>query len=50
MQKKILLRIAIIIIGIGILPQKVAMFAGQHNWYDTTQSGDQIPVRNVIQI
>jgi hypothetical protein len=42
MQKKILLGIAIIIIGIGILLQKGAIFAGQHNWYDTTQSSDQI--------
>ena len=42
MQKKILLGIAIMAIGIGVLPQTIAMFAGQHNWYDTTQP-NQIP-------
>src|SRR3972149_3112889 len=43
MKKKILLGIIIMVIGIGILPQTVALFAGQHDWYDTTQSGNQVP-------
>ena len=43
MQKKIFLGIAILAIGVFVLPQTVAMFAGQHNWYDTTQSGNQVP-------
>jgi hypothetical protein len=43
MKKKILLGITIMVIGIGILPQTVALFAGQHDWYDTTQSGNQVP-------
>ena len=30
-------------IGIVILPQTIAMFAGQHNWYDTTLAGNQVP-------
>lgn len=43
MQKKILLGIAIMAVGIGILPQTIAMFAGQHDWYDITQSSVKIP-------
>jgi hypothetical protein len=43
MQKKILLGIAIMAIGVIILPQTIAMFAGQHDWYDTTQTGNQAP-------
>lgn len=43
MQKKILLGIAIMAIGIIVLPQTVAIFAGQHDWYDTTQNGNQVP-------
>lgn len=43
MNKKLWLGIAILAIGIFILPQTVAMFAGQHNWYDTTQAGNQVP-------
>lgn len=42
MQKKIWLFIAVFAIGIVILPQTIAMFAGQHNWYDTTQAGNQV--------
>lgn len=42
MQKKILLGIAIMAIGIIILPQTIAMFAGQHDWYDITEN-EQIP-------
>jgi hypothetical protein len=43
MQKKYWLIIAVMAIGIVVLPQTIAMFAGQHNWYDTTQAGSQIP-------
>lgn len=43
MQKKFLLVIAVVAIGIIVLPQTVAMFAGQHDWYDTTQIGNQVP-------
>lgn len=43
MQKRYWLIIAIAAIGIVILPQTIAMFAGQHNWYDTTLPGSQVP-------
>jgi hypothetical protein len=43
MDKKILLALAAIAIGIVALPQTIAMFAGQHNWYDTTLPGNQVP-------
>ncbi len=43
MNNKILLGIAIIAIGIFVLPQTYSLFAGQHNFYDTTQTGNQVP-------
>ena len=43
MDNKIWLGIAIFAIGVVILPQTIAMFSGQHNWYDTTQAGNQVP-------
>jgi hypothetical protein len=43
MQKKYWLMIAVMAIGIVVLPQTIAMFAGQHNWYDTVQAGNQVP-------
>ena len=42
MDKKLFLVLAAIAIGIVALPQTIAMFAGQHNWYDTTVP-NQIP-------
>ena len=35
MNKKIWLTVAVIAIGIVVLPTTIAMFAGQHNFYDT---------------
>ena len=43
MDKRILLVLAAIAIGIVALPSTIAMFAGQHNWYDTTLAGNQVP-------
>lgn len=43
MSKKILLLIAILAIGIIIIPATVSLFAGEHNWYDTMQNGNQVP-------
>ena len=43
LDKKIWLGIAVLAIGTFVLPQTVAMFSGQHNWYDTTQVGNQVP-------
>ncbi len=37
MEKKVWLLIAVLAIGVLVLPQTIAMFAGQHNWYDTFQ-------------
>jgi hypothetical protein len=42
MDKKILLGIAIFAIGIFVLPETVALFAGQHDFYDTLQTGNQV--------
>ncbi len=42
MNTKILLAIAVLTIGIFVMPQTVALFAGQHDWYDTTQPGNQV--------
>jgi nitrate/TMAO reductase-like tetraheme cytochrome c subunit len=42
MQKKIWLALAVVAIGIVVLPQTIAMFAGQHDWYDTTLPGNQV--------
>ena len=39
MDKKILLGIAALAIGLVVLPQTIALFAGQHDWYDTTAAG-----------
>lgn len=44
MNSKILLGIGIFAIGILVLPQTVALFAGQHNFYDTqATTGNDIP-------
>lgn len=43
MDKKIWLVVAAISIGVIVLPQTIAMFAGQHDWYDTPLSGNQVP-------
>lgn len=41
--KIVLLGIAIVSIGLFALPQTMALFVGQHDWYDTTPAGIQIP-------
>lgn len=43
MNTKVLLGIAVIAIGIFILPETFALFSGQHNFYDTIQGGNQVP-------
>lgn len=44
MNKKLLLGIAVLAIGIVVLPQTIAMFSGQHNFYDTlTIGGSGVP-------
>jgi len=43
MNKIILLLIAVAAIGIVVLPQTVALFAGQHSMYDTIGTGNQVP-------
>lgn len=44
MEKRLILPLlAVITLGVVILPETYALFAGQHNFYDTTQSGNQIP-------
>jgi len=43
MNKIILLLIAVAAIGIVILPQTLALFAGQHSMYDTIGTGNQVP-------
>lgn len=35
MNKKILLGLAVMAIGVIVLPQTISLFAGQHNFYDT---------------
>ena len=35
MNKKILLGLAVMVIGVIVLPQTISLFAGQHNFYDT---------------
>lgn len=39
----ILLGIAVASMGLVVLPETLALFAGQHNFYDTTQTGIQVP-------
>lgn len=44
MNKKFLLGVAILAIGLVVFPQTIAMFAGQHNFYDTVlTTGNDIP-------
>ncbi|MDY6965904.1 MAG: cytochrome c3 family protein [Halobacteriota archaeon] len=38
-----LLLVAIVAIGIFALPSTMAMFGGQHNWYDINPTGNQVP-------
>ena len=42
-QKLGLILVAIIAIGIFALPSTIAMFGGQHNWYDIGPTGNQVP-------
>lgn len=42
-QKLGLILVAVIAIGIFALPSTMAMFGGQHNWYDLGPSGNQVP-------
>ena len=41
-QRIVLLGIAIVAIGLFILPETIAMFVGQHDFYDTTGVGNQV--------
>jgi len=42
-NKLILIGIAIAAIGLVALPQTLALFSGQHNWYDISPAGNQVP-------
>ncbi|MDY6865110.1 MAG: multiheme c-type cytochrome [Halobacteriota archaeon] len=42
-NKIALLMVAILAIGIFALPSTMAMFGGQHNWYDLEDDGNQVP-------
>jgi len=42
-NKAILIGIGILAVGLVALPQTLALFQGQHNWYDTTTSINGIP-------
>ena len=42
-NKITLLLVAIVAIGIFALPSTMAMFGGQHNWYDLGPEGNQVP-------
>ena len=42
-QKIGLIIVAVIAIGIFALPSTMALFGGQHNWYDLGSSGNQVP-------
>lgn len=42
-NKLILIGVAIMAIGLIALPQTLALFAGQHNFYDTMGAGNGIP-------
>ncbi|MCW7076928.1 MAG: hypothetical protein OCU18_06540 [Candidatus Syntrophoarchaeum sp.] len=39
----LLLMIAVLAIGIFALPQSVALFSGQHSWYNLTPQGNDVP-------
>jgi len=41
--KLVLAAIILLAIGVVILPSTVSLFAGQHNWYNVSPTGNQIP-------
>ena len=44
-SERLVLLAAIIGLGIVVLPETYSMFAGQHNFYDTTTNGLQVPCK-----
>ncbi|MDY6866113.1 MAG: hypothetical protein SVY15_09125 [Halobacteriota archaeon] len=42
-RKLMLMLVAVLAVGIFALPSTVAMFGGQHNWYDLEPSGNDVP-------
>ncbi len=42
-NKVLLIALGIMAIGLVALPQTLALFVGQHNWYDTTTSANGVP-------
>ncbi len=42
-NKTLLIGLGILAIGLVALPQTLALFVGQHNWYDTTTSANGVP-------
>lgn len=42
-NKTLLIGIGILAVGLLALPQTLALFIGQHNWYDTTTTENGIP-------
>ncbi len=45
MVKFILVLAVVISLGIYLLPATVSIFLGQHNWYNISQAGNQIPCK-----
>ena len=41
----LLLSVAIVAVGLFVLPQTLSLFAAQHSWYDPKD--EKIPARNV---
>ncbi len=42
-NKTLLIGIGILAVGLLALPQTLALFVGQHNWYDTTTAENGVP-------
>ena len=43
--KGLILLSVIIIFGITVLPEVYALFSGQHDFYDTSKIGNQVPCK-----
>jgi hypothetical protein len=39
----LMLLLAIVVLGVMVLPETYALFSGQHDFYDTTPIGNQVP-------
>ena len=43
--RTLLVLVIVLSLGIYILPSTVSIFIGQHDWYNISQAGNQIPCR-----